>query len=179
VNWRRSARQQRCWHWTSELKSMKTTIKLSLILVILLSSLAIARVEVNDLGLSLWFPDDWSAEMEDDDMRLINPSRTAVFLFTVAEPDDLESTMNDIAEEMEEWVQDSVATGQGDHDVNGLNGRYASGTGMMGGQKAGWTIGTLDYKGKYIVMANMAVSSLWDDENSAINRIPESLKPTE
>lgn len=158
---------------------MQKTLKITLVFVLLLTALGLARVETNDLGISIWFPDDWSVEIEDDDMRLINPSGTAVVLITIAEPADLETSMLEVAEVTEEWVHDSATTEENAVNINGLEGYCASGTGTMEGQSAGWTIGALNYKGKHIVMATMAVSSLWDDEEADIHKIPLSIKPSD
>jgi hypothetical protein len=149
-----------------------------LLLLLVLCCPTLARTEYNDTAdVSVTFPDSWTVEMEDDDMRLRQEDRSSVVLLSVVDAADLEEAATNLNEEMGKWIDNPVPTKQQEESFNGMPAVLKEGTGTIKGAEARWVVVIFENNKKYVMIVGVAKDQYWDPSVGDVMGIITSVKP--
>jgi hypothetical protein len=150
------------------------------VIALLLYSPTVAETRVHPIGLEVTFPDAWDAEFDSDQLFLSESDESAAVMIQVASATDTDAAVDEIMEELVEWIAAPKVTAEGEEGtINGIPATFIEGTGNMEGEPASWLVAFLVFKGKIVIVAGWGETGEWDAEKGDVVDIIRSIQKSE
>lgn len=156
-----------------------SALVLTLAVAVVPSALHAKDFEHKDAKVTLWIPDDWTIEAEEELLTATDKAETIGLIFWVVDADAIETVMKELEKELGKVIKDAEPTGEPtETKVNGMDAMFIDGVGKVEGEKVAWSLGlVVTPAGKVLFTLGMADPEQLSKHEATLEKIMKGLKP--
>jgi predicted Zn-dependent protease len=161
---------------------MKRVRFLALCIMVLCVSLSLIYSEelVHETAkISIWYPDNWTMDSEEDNLMIADPDEEVVFVYMLVEADEVEDALDAMDKELLSMVSDLQSTGEPQEDtLNGMNCIFMEAQGNV--DKVGVDIGIFMFftpAQKVLIVMGIVQSAAYEKHEETIGQIIQGIQP--
>jgi len=154
----------------------------TLIVLLLYTSVSLVCAEEavdESAKISIWYPDDWGMESDEDSLMIVDPSGEVIFIYILVASDKMEDALEVLKKELLSMVSDLQSVGEPEEDdLNGMECIFMEAQGKIDG--VGVDIGiimVITPADKVLLVMGIVESAKYEKHEETIAEIIMGIQP--